>query len=112
MLHIHLPDDEVHSLEATFRTMADCRLRDRLQLRVIALRGLPVARSSPTSASATAPSHAGSTPTSTAVSTACCPVKSRGPPLKSRPVGRRDPAVLADVASPGDTIVCSIRWPT
>lgn len=41
MIHIHLPDDEVRSLEATVRTTADRRLRDRLQIILMAHRGRP-----------------------------------------------------------------------
>jgi transposase len=41
MIHIHLPEDEVRSLEATFRTATDRRLRDRLQIILMAHRGRP-----------------------------------------------------------------------
>ncbi len=41
MIHIHLPKDEVRSLEATFRTTTDRRLRDRLQIILMAQRGRP-----------------------------------------------------------------------
>ena len=41
MIHIHLPDDEIRHLEATFRTTVDRRLRDRLQILLMAHRGRP-----------------------------------------------------------------------
>jgi transposase len=41
MIHLHLPEHEVRSLEATFRTAADRRLRDRLQIILMAQRGRP-----------------------------------------------------------------------
>lgn len=41
MIHIHLPEDEVHRLQAAFRTAADRRLRDRLQIILMAHRGRP-----------------------------------------------------------------------
>src|SRR5690349_13921160 len=41
MIRIHLPDDEVRRLEAAFRTAADRRLRDRLQIVLMAHRGRP-----------------------------------------------------------------------
>jgi transposase len=41
MIRIDLPDDEVHRLEAAFRTAADRRLRGRLQIVLMAHRGRP-----------------------------------------------------------------------
>ncbi len=41
MIRIHLPDDDVRRLEAAFRTATDRRLRDRLQIVLMAHRGRP-----------------------------------------------------------------------
>ena len=39
MIRVHLPDDEVRSLELAFRTTTDRKLRDRLQIVLMAHRG-------------------------------------------------------------------------
>jgi transposase len=39
MIRVHLPDDEVRSLESAFRTTTDRKLRDRLQIVLMAHRG-------------------------------------------------------------------------
>jgi putative transposase len=39
MIRVHLPDDEVRSRELAFRTTADRKLRDRLQIVLMAHRG-------------------------------------------------------------------------
>src|SRR5579863_9536312 len=39
MIHIHLPPAEAHRLEARFRSTGDRRLRDRLQIVLMAHRG-------------------------------------------------------------------------
>ena len=41
MIRIHLPDDQLHRLQDAFRTAADRRLRDRIQIILMAHRGRP-----------------------------------------------------------------------
>jgi transposase len=41
MIRVHLPDAELRSLEDTFRTATDRRLRDRVQIVLMAHRGRP-----------------------------------------------------------------------
>ena len=41
MIHIHLPPAEAERLETLFRSTADCKLRDRLQIVLVAHRGRP-----------------------------------------------------------------------
>ena len=41
MIRVHLPDDEADRLDRAFRTAADRKLRDRLQIVLMAHRGRP-----------------------------------------------------------------------
>jgi transposase len=41
MIRVHLPDDELHRLERVFRTTEDRKLRDRVQIVLMAHRGRP-----------------------------------------------------------------------
>jgi transposase len=41
MIRIYLPDDQLHRLQDTFRTTTDRRLRDRIQIILMAHRGRP-----------------------------------------------------------------------
>lgn len=41
MIRVHLPADELRRLQRTFRTTADRRLRDRMQIVLLAQRGRP-----------------------------------------------------------------------
>jgi len=70
MSRVHLPDDELHRLERVFRTTEDRKLRDRVQIVLMATAAGPTRISPLTWASAHAPSPAGSTPTLSAASTA------------------------------------------
>ena len=90
MIRIQLPEAEAERLEALFRSTDDRKLRDRLQIVLLAHRGrtAPGHRRRP----GHPPPHrhrAGSTPTATAASTGCGPRKAKGKPGQI-------PAALAD----------------
>ena len=65
MIRVQLPPVEADRLDTLFRVTDNFKLRVRLQIVLMAHRGVPARTSPPTSASTARPSPAGSTPTAT-----------------------------------------------